>query len=89
MTHPSYTIYDLPLPQPSVVYDRKGTELYTFFNEQREPITYPAISPIMIDAITSIEDKSFWENNGFDLLSLSKSIFILAKARYFGNDVLE
>src|SRR5215212_7945325 len=58
--------------QESVVYDRTGTvELARFSSgEQRVLVGYDEIPPILIDAVTSVEDKTFWTNTGFDPLGV-------------------
>jgi penicillin-binding protein 1A len=56
------------LPESTIIYDRNGKELYKLFSkEKRTYVPYAAISPRMIDAIVSIEDKTFFENPGIDL----------------------
>ena len=35
-------------------------------DDRREVVTFAEIPPALIDATTSIEDKTFWENSGFD-----------------------
>jgi membrane peptidoglycan carboxypeptidase len=54
--------------QESVVLDRTGqVELARFSaGERRETVSYQQIPPILIDATTAIEDRSFWTNTGFD-----------------------
>jgi peptidoglycan glycosyltransferase len=53
--------------QESIVYDRNGVELARFSQgERREVADFDEIPPILIDATTAIEDKSFWTNTGFD-----------------------
>ncbi len=54
--------------QESVVYDRTGqVELARFSaGERRELVAFDDIPPILIDATTAIEDRSFWTNTGFD-----------------------
>ena len=70
---------DLPSPrdlanigfqEESIVFDRNGTELARFGVEQREVIAFEDIPPLVIDAHTAIEDKTFWENAGFDPLAI-------------------
>ena len=34
--------------------------------ESRQPVTFDEIPPILIDAATAIEDKTFWTNTGVD-----------------------
>ncbi|MFL5769463.1 MAG: transglycosylase domain-containing protein [Chloroflexota bacterium] len=62
---------DLPVQQESVIYDRTGqTELARVGQTRRELVTFDEIPPIVIDAQTAIEDKTFWENAGFDPLAI-------------------
>ncbi len=58
---------DLKLPQETVLLDRTGeTELARFGEFKREVVTFEEIPPILLDATTAVEDKTFWENAGFD-----------------------
>ena len=68
---------DLPDPRQALeaikftrqtkVWDRTGKVLLAVFGtDRRELVTYEDIPPELIDATTSIEDKTFWENTGFD-----------------------
>jgi membrane peptidoglycan carboxypeptidase len=53
--------------EESIVYDRTGqTELARFGQVQREIVEFEDIPPIVVDATTAVEDKSFWTNPGFD-----------------------
>ncbi len=53
------------------VYDRTGkVQLATFARERRDVVTFDQISPELIDATTSVEDKTFWQNAGFDPLGI-------------------
>ena len=57
----------LEFAEPSVVYDRTGTiELARFQDERREVVAYEEIPKILLDATIAVEDRSFWENEGFD-----------------------
>ncbi len=57
----------IELPQQSVVYDRTGkVELARFGDFNRQVVTYDEIPPVLIDATTAVEDRTFWENAGFD-----------------------
>ncbi len=61
---------DLTLSQQTVVVDRNGVELARFGGEKREVVDFKDIPPIVIDAQTAIEDKTFWDNAGFDPLAI-------------------
>jgi len=58
---------ELDFAQPSVVYDRTGTvELARFQVERRRVVSYEEIPKVLLDATIAVEDRSFWENEGFD-----------------------
>jgi peptidoglycan glycosyltransferase len=64
---PVSRLTDLPLPQETVLYDRTGqTELARFGEFKREVVPFEEIPPLLLDATTAVEDKTFWENAGFD-----------------------
>jgi membrane peptidoglycan carboxypeptidase len=59
---------NIAFEQPSIVYDRTGTvELARFGVLRRELVKFDDIPAEMIDATTSVEDKDFWTNPGFDM----------------------
>ena len=61
---------DYELPEESIVFDRNGTELARFGEFKREVVEFEEIPPILLDATTAIEDKTFWENAGFDPVAI-------------------
>jgi len=65
---PAAAFADIEFEQPSVIYDRTGQiELARFGELRRELLDFAEIPPEMIDATTSVEDKDFWTNPGFDI----------------------
>ena len=54
------------LPQKSVILAADGTQLATFFDENRVIVTLDQIAPIMQKAVISVEDKRFYEHSGID-----------------------
>ena len=53
--------------QQSSIYDRTGKVLLASLgSDRRDLVTFDEIPPELVDATTSIEDKTFWENPGFD-----------------------
>jgi membrane peptidoglycan carboxypeptidase len=57
--------------EQSIVYDRTGkVELARFGGERRTVVPFKDIPPIVIDAQTAVEDKTFWDNAGFDPLAI-------------------
>jgi len=74
----STVVADLPDPkdldtivlnQNTTVYDRTGTVLLAAFgSDRRTEVTFVDIPGIVLDTTTAIEDKTYWENSGFDPL---------------------
>ena len=64
---PKHALTDLGFEQQTIIYDRTGkVELARLGALKREVVTFDQIPGEMIDATTSIEDKDFWQNAGFD-----------------------
>jgi membrane peptidoglycan carboxypeptidase len=61
----------IQLPQQSVVMDRTGTvELARFGDYNRQVVTFDEIPALLIDATTAVEDRTFWDNAGFDTIGI-------------------
>ena len=55
--------------ESSIIYDKDGNEIYSIFKDgKRTYVPYTDISQAVIDGVTSIEDKTFFENPGIDIL---------------------
>jgi len=64
---PKSTLDAITFTQQTTVYDRTGdVTLARLGDDRRDVVTFDEIPPALIDATTSIEDKTFWENSGFD-----------------------
>jgi len=62
------TLTSLDFAQPTVIYDRTGkVELARFELENRRVVTYEEVPKLVLDTTTAAEDRTFWENDGFDL----------------------
>ena len=70
LTPPTDLLKDLSFSEQSVITDRNGVELARFGGERREVVAFKDIPPIVVDAQVAIEDKTFWENAGFDPLAI-------------------
>lgn len=62
-----------PLSQPSKVVAKDGTQLATFYAENRTPVPIDKISKDMQNAIVSIEDERFYKHNGVDLRGIARA----------------
>ena len=61
------TLNTLTYAQPTVVFDRTGeVQLGVFQQERRRVVAYDDVPRLVLDATTTAEDRSFWDNAGFD-----------------------
>ncbi|MEP7378975.1 MAG: transglycosylase domain-containing protein, partial [Chloroflexota bacterium] len=83
---PTSELGNLQFLSESVVYDRTGTVELARFNagERREPVTFDEVPPILIDATTSTEDKSFWTNSGVDPVGIISAMLDTIRGRERG-----
>ncbi|HEX8940696.1 MAG TPA: transglycosylase domain-containing protein [Candidatus Limnocylindrales bacterium] len=71
---PKQQLDNLTFNQETVITDRTGkVELARFGLEQRKVVTFDQIPPVVIDATTSVEDHTFWDNAGFDPVGIVKA----------------
>ena len=68
------TMTDYALPQETILYDRTGKiELARFGTARREIVTFDEIPKVLVDATTAVEDKTFWDNAGFDPVAIASA----------------
>jgi membrane peptidoglycan carboxypeptidase len=71
---PKKLLDSLTFDQQTVVYDSTGkVELARFGQQKRVVVKFNDIPRTLIDATTSIEDKTFWDNAGFDPLAIVRA----------------
>ena len=82
---------DLPSPTKVVrrtgysskVYDRNGKSLYDIYDDaKRDPVDFTNMPDYLKKATVAVEDKSFYTNNGIDLLTplrMIKNVFYFGK----------
>jgi peptidoglycan glycosyltransferase len=64
---PKKTLENLDFTQQTAVYDRTGEVLLAKLgDDRRDVVTFDQLPPELVDATTAIEDKTFWDNAGFD-----------------------
>src|SRR5215204_1993783 len=65
----------LSFAEPTIVYDREGkVELGRFQDQRRRVIAYADIPTLVLDATTTAEDRSFWDNVGIDPAALISAV---------------
>ena len=64
---PKAALDKITFTQQTTVVDRTGDVLLARLgDDRREIVTFDQIPPILVDATTSVEDRTFWDNSGFD-----------------------
>ncbi|MFT4233410.1 MAG: transglycosylase domain-containing protein [Microbacterium sp.] len=73
---PSYLKPDQPM-EPSHIYAKNadGSDflLTTYYDQNRIPVTYDEVAPIMYDSLISVEDRRYYEHGGIDLLGTARA----------------
>src|SRR5438552_13684134 len=66
----------LKFDQPTVIYDRTGkVELARFELQNRRVVAFADIPKLVLDATTTAEDRTFWDNGGFDAGAITALAF--------------
>ncbi len=68
---------DHSLTQTTRIYDRHGSLLYEFYDQQkgrRTYVNYDAISAQLINATIAAEDHTFWTNAGVDFYGIGRAL---------------
>lgn len=64
--------------EPTTIYgtnaEGKPFQLATFYDQNRIPVTFDEVSPVLYDAILSSEDNSFYEHGGVNLAATAKAL---------------
>lgn len=63
-------IKDPVVSEASEVYSADGVLMGKYFNENRTPVTYEQISPILIRTLIATEDERFYQHHGVDFAGI-------------------
>lgn len=63
-------IYNI-LTESTVIYDDSGNEIDTVFSDQnRTNVEYKNLPKNLVNAVVSLEDKTFWDHHGFNFIRI-------------------
>jgi membrane peptidoglycan carboxypeptidase len=66
---------ELGFAQATVLYDRTGkVELGRFEDQKRRVVAYDQVPRLVLDATTTAEDRTFWDNSGIDVPALVSAV---------------
>ena len=57
----------------SVIYDRKGAQMGKIFIQNRNPVSYDKLSPLLVNAVIAAEDQRFWDHDGVDYFGVLRA----------------
>jgi penicillin-binding protein 1A len=70
------TLETIVFPEDTVIYARDGKRVLARISsggERRRVIDWVDVPPILADAVTAVEDKTFWANTGIDPLGIASA----------------
>ncbi len=72
---PSISEIETTFSESSIIYDKDGEQIYTFYggDENRQYVPYESISKNIVNALVAMEDQRFFSNIGFDIIGIIRS----------------
>jgi 1A family penicillin-binding protein len=64
------------MAQATVLYDANDKPVFTIFKEQRIEVPLSQVSPVLVQAVTSIEDQRFFQHAGVDVWGIMRAAVI-------------
>lgn len=71
---PSVLEIDELMQPTTLTYSDGVTPLATFYDQNRSPVGFDQVAPVMYDAILSSEDPRFYEHGGVDLIGTTRAV---------------
>jgi len=68
-------------PEASLVYDRHNNLVFSFASEDRTNVPLDRVSPAMVAAVLTAEDRYFFKHAGMDVIGLARAAWVDLKAR--------
>ena len=68
-------------PEGSLVFDRHGNMVFQIAAEDRTNVPLDRVSPAMVSAVLSAEDRRFFNHIGMDVVGLARAAWVDLKAR--------
>jgi penicillin-binding protein 1A len=68
------------MPSANILFDSADREVFTIAKEHRIEVPLAEISPQLIEAVIAVEDRRFFEHDGFDPIRIAGSAFAVLRA---------
>ncbi len=60
---------------PTIIYSADGVEICRMAQERRDPVTWPELPQVVIDATVAAEDRRFWVHKGVDHTAIVRALW--------------
>jgi len=60
---------------PTIIYSSDGVEIARMAQERRDPVSWPELPQLVIDATVAAEDKRFWTHRGVDHTAIIRAFW--------------
>ena len=70
----------IEVPQSSIIYDSNGRIIKGVYLQNRIPVDLEGISPFIIEAFISVEDKNFYRHRGIDAVAIMRAALVNLRA---------
>ncbi len=87
----SPNLHDLNNPHMEIaseLYSSDSVLIGRYFDEDRTPVTYSEISPLLIKTLVATEDQRFYQHSGIDLRSTFSVFFYMAQGKKRGGSTI-
>ncbi|WP_214630322.1 transglycosylase domain-containing protein [Paenibacillus agaridevorans] len=71
---------DKPFPAATILYDRNGKEVERLSRSEIVPIEYSMLPKPLIDAVTAVEDKRYFDHKGMDMRAIGRAFYANIRA---------
>jgi penicillin-binding protein 2A len=71
---------DKPLPAATILYDRNGKEVERLSRSEIVPVEYSMLPKPLIDAVTAVEDKRYFDHKGMDMRAIGRAFYANIRA---------
>ena len=68
------------MPSANILFDSADREIFTIAKEHRIEVPLAEISPQLIEAVIAVEDRRFYEHDGYDPIRIAGSAFAVLRA---------
>jgi len=80
----------LVMQDPSIIYDDQNKAVFSLSVQNRQPVTFSEIPPLLINAVIATEDRRFMTHAGVDFISIGRALVkdVIARSAVEGGSTI-